>query len=115
MKITPFGIIIVCVSILAIFRLLQRLRRDQIGLRSALVWFLLWCGIGLGSVFPDLLTIASQAIQMGNRILFVLLSAVVVLFALLFNMSSRIDRLERNIARLVQELALRDSSRKDGR
>jgi len=43
---------------------------------------------------------------MESRIIFVLLLAVFVLFAFMFSVTTRLDRMQRNIEKLVQEIAL---------
>jgi hypothetical protein len=44
--------------------------------------------------------------QMESRMFFLLVVAVFILFALLFNLVSRMDTMERNIAKIVREIAL---------
>ena len=43
---------------------------------------------------------------MRNRMIFVLIIAVFILFALVFNQATQIDNMNRNIRRLVREIAL---------
>src|SRR6056297_1508117 len=106
MKLTPFGILFAVIATLAIIYVLQRLRRDAIGIRAAVTWLLLWLAIGFFSLFPTFLDTMMQLAQMENRVLFILLTAVLILFALVFNLSSRLDHQQRDIARLVQELSI---------
>jgi hypothetical protein len=44
--------------------------------------------------------------QMQNRVFFVLIIAVFVLFAVVFDMATNQDKMHRTIAKLVQEIAL---------
>jgi len=46
--------------------------------------------------------------QMKSRMFFILVAAVFILFALVFNLTSKLDRMERNIAKIIQELAILD-------
>ncbi len=79
MKLTPFSIFIVILSILAIALILTRLRKDAIGIRSATIWIMLWFGIGFFGLFPALLNTGMHVAQMGNRMIFVLVIAVFIL------------------------------------
>lgn len=106
MKITPVTLLFVFSSIIALYYTVGRLKKDTIGIRSAVIWFLLWLFIGFFSLFPKLLNAAMRIAQMENRMFFILITAVFILFALAFNLSSRIDHLQRNISRLIQEISI---------
>lgn len=106
MKITPVTIFLAAFAVLMIFIILSRIKREAIGLRSALVWLCIMIGIGTFSLFPSILDRLILFAQMKERMMFVLLSAVFILLAFIFNLSSRYDRLQRNWAKTVQEIAL---------
>ena len=105
MKITIISITFFIISGLSIWQICLRIKKNQIGIRSALIWIGLWAGIGFFSLFPELLDTAVRLVQMKTRILFMLLVAVFVLFALVFNYASRMDNMQRNITKLTREIA----------
>lgn len=106
MKTSTYSIFFAVLSIIAIYLILTRLKKDNMGIRSALIWMILWFGIGFFSLFPELLNMAMRFAQMENRMFFILVSAVFILFALVFNLNARMDKMQRDIARLVQELSI---------
>ncbi|MCP4020439.1 MAG: DUF2304 domain-containing protein [Desulfobacteraceae bacterium] len=106
MKITPISLFIVFAAICMIGYILNRLKNERTGIRAALVWMFLWGCAGFFSLFPGLLNWATRFAHMENRIIFVLLVAVFILFALLFNISTKMEKMQRNIEKLVQEIAL---------
>jgi len=106
MKITSVTLFFAVFSICMIVNIALRVKQERTGIRSALSWFFLWVFIGFFSLFPDLLNWAARIAQMESRIIFVLLLAVFVLFAFMFSVSTRLDRMQRNIETLVQEIAL---------
>ena len=106
MKTSTYSIFFAVLSIIAIYLILTRLKKDNMGIRSALIWMILWFGIGFFSLFPELLNMAMRFAQMENRMFFILVSAVFILFALVFNLNTRMDRMQRNISQLVQELSI---------
>ncbi len=108
MKITSITLIFTLLSVLAIFLTLKSLKKDLMGIRSALVWLFLWIGIGFFSLFPSLLNSMMYFAQMESRMFFILVIAVFILFALNFNLSSKMEKMERNIARLIQEMAIKN-------
>jgi small membrane protein len=106
MKLTTASICLSFFSLIAIIYTLNSLRRDNLGIRSALVWFALWTGIGFFSLFPYLLNHIMHIAQMEDRMLFILIMAVFILFALLFKLGARMDKMQRTSARLVQEISI---------
>jgi hypothetical protein len=109
MKITTLTVLFFIVSCLALWRTVVNLKRDAIGIRSALIWIGLWLSIGIFSIFPNLLNSLMRMAQMETRIIFILVIAVFILLALIFNLVSRMDTMQRNISKLVQEIGLINS------
>jgi hypothetical protein len=106
MKITITTVFISLVSCLSIWRILANIKRESIGIRSAVVWLFIWVGIGFFALFPDLLDSAMHIAQMENRMFFILLLAVFILFAIVFNLTSQLDMMQRNLAKIVREISL---------
>lgn len=106
MKLTTASICLSLFSLIAIIYTLNSLRRDNLGIRSALVWLVLWTGIGFFSLFPYLLNYIMRIAQMEDRMIFILIMAVFILFALLFKLGTRMDKMQRTSARLVQEISI---------
>lgn len=74
--------------------------------RSTFLWVLMWAAIGMGSIFPSITDYFMGLAQMGNRMVFILLTAVFVLLILIFNLSSRLEKLQRDNMLMAQELAI---------
>jgi hypothetical protein len=66
----------------------------------------MWGGIGFFSIFPEFLDTIVTLVRMKNRIFFLLIVAVCVLFAIIFNLASRLDSLQRNLTKLSREIAI---------
>ena len=105
-KITSITILFAAVSTISVWYTILRIRRDTIGIRSALIWISMWLGIGFFSMFPHLLNPLMRLTQMQNRMFFILIAAVFMLFALVFNLSSKLEKMQRTSSRLIQEMAL---------
>ena len=106
MKITVMALFISICSFFQVFRTIFKVRRETIGLRSAIIWMLIWIGIGVCSLFPVIIDYFVRLVQMESRILFVLLLAELIIFALIFNLASRLDKVQKNISLVVQELGI---------
>lgn len=87
-------------------RTILKAGQGSISIRQATVWIILWGAIGFGSLFPSRIDYFVRAAQMGDRMFFILLISVLVLFAVVFGMTARLDRMQRDFAKLVQEQAL---------
>ncbi len=106
MKITPITLLFAVFSLGMIYFIILRIKQEKTGIRSASIWLCLWFSIGFFSLFPELLNWAARFARMESRIIFVLLFAVFVLFAFMFSVTTRLDRMQRTIEKLVQEIAL---------
>ncbi len=106
MKITIIGILFFLAACLAILRTVKKIQDENIGFRSGLIWILLWVGIGFFGMFPNILNAAMQFAQMGNRVLFVLVLAVLILLAIVFNQASNMENMNRNLKKLAREIAI---------
>jgi hypothetical protein len=106
MKLTVVTLFFAGFSLCMIYVIARRIKQEKIGIRSAMVWFFLWICIGFFSLFPGLLDWAARLAQMESRIIFVLLFAVFVLFAFMFNVTTRLEKMQRNVEKLSQEIAL---------
>jgi hypothetical protein len=106
MTLTPLTLIIVAFALFEVGRVLMRISQDRLGIRSGLVWAVAWLVVGSVAIFPDLLNWVLEISQMQNRLLFALVLAVLFLLALVFGLTSRLDRAERAMWRAHQELAI---------
>ncbi len=106
MKITIIRMLVFLASCLSIWFTLRKYKENALGLRSTVVWVVLFFAIAVSSIFPEVPDSVSPVVGMKNRMFFVLLIGILVLYALLFNVTSRLDKIERNMRRLVQDRAL---------
>jgi len=106
MKITALSILFCSVAILSVSRIIVNIKRESIGIRSAILWLILWTGVGFFALFPDVLDTAVAIAQMENRMLFILLLSLFVLFAIVSDLASRLDKIQRDLATLVREISL---------
>ena len=105
---TTITILFVAIAVFELCRTLYRLKKDSIGIRSALVWTIMWLAILVFSIFPSLLDNLMYVAQMQNRIFFLLIVAVFILYAIVFNLSTRLDEMRRDLSKTVQRLGLLD-------
>lgn len=101
-------------SLAALFGLLwtvSRFRKRQVSVWVAGLWVLLWLAVGVVALIPELTSRLADLLGIGRGADVVVYSAIVVIIALLFRMSVRIEQLDRAITKVTRELALRDHER----
>jgi len=111
MKITTFTILLFVVAVISIIRIVLKFKQEKIKISSAILWISIWFSIGFFAVFPNLLNIAMGFAQMENRMFFIFIIAILFLFILIFNLSNRLDRVQKDTAKIVQELAIRNTEK----
>ncbi len=103
-KIAAF--IIVGASVYGITKIISSYRKDDISTRIMFLWILLWSGIGVFALFPSMLDSIMKLVNMGDRLFFLTTWAILILFVIVFYITSNISKSNRKISKLTQEIAL---------
>ncbi len=106
MLISPLSLAIFAAALAGIWIVARQVGQDRIGLMAALIWLLLWLAIGVGTVCPVFLDMLLPLVELKERVFFGFIIALVALFALTFGLTTQLERVRRNQARIVRELAL---------
>ncbi len=75
------------------------------------MWALLWVAVGTVAFIPELTNRLADFLGIGRGADVVIYAAIVVLLALLFRVSVRLEHLDRAITTVTRELALRNRDR----
>ncbi len=101
--------IILLIIVLVIFwRLYKRLAVGELTKREFVEWFLLWLVAAFLIIVPDTASYLAQLVGVGRGSDLVIYLSVVLAFYLLFKIFVRLERHERELTRIVRELALRN-------
>ena len=92
----------------------SRFRKRQVSTWVAGLWALLWIAVGVVALIPDITNRLADLLGIGRGADVVVYSAIVIIVALLFRMSVRIEQLDRAITKVTRELALRRDAPHDG-
>ena len=108
-------IITIIVVLYLLTRIVNQLRRKQITLKEALLWSLLWFGVGVVVLYPKLTDqlAAYIGLQSAKGIDLVVYLAVALVFYLVFRIFVRIERMEHDITKIVRQVALNKEEDKD--
>lgn|SRR3989338_8846949 len=89
----------------------RRFQKRQLTVAGAVLWSLLWVLIGLVALRPEWTNRLADFLGIGRGADVVLYGAIVVIVALLFRISVRLEQLDRAITTVTRELALREHGR----
>lgn len=101
-------VLLFILATLALIGVLRRYLDKRIGLRFFLLWLFLWVGTGFVVLFPDITTVAARFLKIGRGTDVVLYLGAFLIFYLLFLVFVRLERLDREITKIVRTLALMD-------
>ncbi len=106
MKITTITILIAACACLGIWHSLRLLKQDRVGIASALTWSVMLLFIGLAALFPEAMDFFARLAMMENRMFFIIVVALLIIFAMLFYLMFKFEEMERRQARSIQTLAI---------
>ena len=107
-------IITIIFVIILLSRVAAKLKRREITLNESLFWGLLWLAVGIVVLYPRLTDKLALAIglQTAHGIDLVVYVAVAVVFYLVFRVFVRLEKIEREITKIIRHLAIRDKQDK---
>jgi len=102
-------------AILGLVWVVNRFRRRQLSAGGLITWSAPWVIVGVVALIPDIANRLADFLGIGRGADVVVYSAIVIIVALLFRMSVRIEQLDRAITKVTRELALRRDAPHDER
>jgi len=104
-KLTIASCLIAFASGGGIYFVFRLLKKDAIHLISGLFWICVFMAIAFFSVFPHFLDTMASLVMMKNRLFFLVVAAVLVLFGMQLAQTIELSRLEKKINKAIQEHA----------
>ena len=105
-------IIILLFGVFALSRAFLRVKDRQMAPSAFAFWTLIWAALILLALFPGPLTKVANLIGVSSGTNLLVIFAVMLLFYLIFRLYVKIDKTEKELTRLISELAIRESKRK---
>jgi len=101
------------VSIIVLFFVLRKIRKSQVHIESTIFWVLFMSGLVIVSIFPGIAVFFSNLIGIESPANFIFLCIIFLLLLKLFNLSLQLSRLQYQIQKLSQILALEKAEKKE--
>lgn len=100
--------IILLFAVVAEVGAIAGLRRGRVSPAGLVFWSLVWILVGVVAVWPDTTYLVADLVGITRGADLVLYLGLLLAFFILFRNAVRMEKIERNLATLVRELALRD-------
>lgn len=108
MFLNPLQIFIVLIAVAAIVKAWRSYASGNLDKRKLIWWTFLWLAGLFVIVLPETTNRLADLIGVGRGVDVVVYVAVVVLFFALFQTSRKVDKLERQLTKLVRAIALKN-------
>ncbi len=95
----------------ALWRVTLKFKKRELKLIEFLIWLIFWLAVGLAFITPESLTKLANLLGIGRGADLVLYVAVVVVFYLIFRIFVRLEKMERNITKVVRKNTLEDKDK----
>ena len=100
-------IIAILFALFALSRAALRLRDKSINPFQFMFWGLLWVGVIVVALVPDITSFFSNLFGIGRGIDLAIYVSIILLFYLIFRMYVKLDKIEENVTKVVREIAIR--------
>jgi hypothetical protein len=104
----PIQVFLVCVVFGVIWKTFQKYKGGAITVREFVLWLVFWFIVGTLVVFPDATQTVASSVGIGRGVDLVIYLAIISLFVGLFFVLTRIERLERDVTKIVRKMALEE-------
>ena len=107
----PIQILGVLLGLAMLYITYDYYKKRGLELKDIAGWMVLWCVFILVVLFPAVLLFISQKLNLTGAIDLIMIVSFVVMIYLVFNLYNRIRKIERNMEKMVEVIALRDEEK----
>ena len=100
-------LIILIFALFAYSRVLLRTKDKSISSSEFVFWSVVWIGVMVIALIPGITGNLAGLLGIGRGIDLMVYLSIIALFYLIFRMYVKVDKLEKNITRLVRSIALK--------
>lgn len=87
----------------------RRARQGALSRFAAALWSLLWFAAGVVTLLPDTASVFARFVGVGRGADAVIYLAIVLLYYLVFRIFVRLEKIDRDVTKLVREIAQREA------
>ena len=105
-------ILIVVITLLAMFYVINKIRNKGIELKYSLAWLALGTGIIIFTCFPKLTTWLAHVLGISQPMNMLFFAGFCFMLPIIFSLSVSVSRLSNKVKRLTQEMALLEEQKR---
>ena len=113
MELTAVQILVAVFALFAIIRVAMKAKSRSLPVLWSVLLIIVFLGVGYVAVMPGTTDVIASSIGIGRGIDLIVYLAIVALFYLVFRLVVKIETLQRDITKLVREIAIRDMEVED--
>ena len=99
-------IILILFIIFAIIKVALRYKDKVISLQEFLIWTVFWFMVGFVIILPETTSLVANFVGVGRGVDLVIYISILFLFYLAFRILVRLDKIEKDITKVVRKIAL---------
>jgi len=99
-------ILISLFALFALWRIFLKKRKSELKTSEYLIWLILWLAIGIIVWIPNATQKLADLLGIGRGVDLVLYISIIILFYLIFRIYIHLEKIERNITKVVRKDAL---------
>ncbi|MFA6105191.1 MAG: DUF2304 family protein [Patescibacteria group bacterium] len=103
----PIQALLILIFLIAISKVFMRYRSEDLSLKETVVWILFWVLAGVVVIQPNLTARVAEMLGVGRGADVVVYISLVVLFFIVFRLVIKIEKLNREITKVIREKALK--------
>jgi hypothetical protein len=107
-----FQALFLAASLVAMLGILAKKKQDVLTMRGSLFWLLLWIAADVAVLQPSAVTVMANALGIGRGTDLVLYFSVVLVFVILFRLHVKLERLQRDLTKVVRQQALEEEQKR---
>ncbi len=104
-------IFLLLVIVLICIKIISKFSKKEITLQEFVIWLLFWVGAGFIVIWPDSSSYLAVYLGVGRGADLVVYLALVLVFYLIFRIFLRIEKIERDITKIISHIALKDEDK----
>ncbi len=108
-------LIIVLFIAFVLSRMFKKLKRKELTRREFLWWFIFWIIVAIATINPRLADLVAKYLGVESGSNLAVYISILVLFYLIFRIMVKIDKLDRDITKIVRNVAIDEAEKVEKR
>jgi len=105
-------IVLILFILFAVSKVALRYKDKVISLQEFILWTIFWLGVAFVIIFPEITSMVANWLGVGRGVDLVIYISILILFYLVFRALTRQDKIEKDITKVVREIALKEQNKK---